>query len=253
MVKNKSHMKRFAQNLFALSLVAGLPATSYAAESLDQLATRIGMDHYSQAIKQGDRNGFKNLPAKGYKNGLTGLLIKTNSYVNPKYSFADCDSDTVFVSVKEHKTIPGCRVSLKLASKNPDGSYHDNGIRVEYGIATGSKTFIANNSVWAEHAISGDKVLEKELAPSKSSNRADNETACRTWGGMAKNIAVGRDHQDPQSMFDKQIEGLRSNPEVTESNIEFAHFIAHSVYTSLADNTPEEAQAVIYNFCRKNL
>lgn len=52
MVKNKSHMKRLAQNLFVLSVVAGLPATSYAAESLDQLATRIGMDHFRDAIKK---------------------------------------------------------------------------------------------------------------------------------------------------------------------------------------------------------
>ena len=113
MVKNKSHMKRLAQNLFVLSVVAGLPATSYAAESLDQLATRIGMDHFRDAIKKGDRSAFKTLPAKGYKNGLTGLLIKTNTYVNPEYSFADCDTDTVITSVQEHKTLPGCRISLR--------------------------------------------------------------------------------------------------------------------------------------------
>jgi hypothetical protein len=59
--------------------------------------------------------------------------------------------------VQEHKTLPGCRISLKLATKDADGSYHDNGIRIEYGIATGSKKFIANNSAWAQHAITGDK------------------------------------------------------------------------------------------------
>lgn len=234
-------------------IVIATSSAAYAAESIDQLASRIGMDKFQDAIKKGDRNAFRALPAKGYKDGFTGLLNKTNTYINPEYSFADCDTDTVFVSVKEHKTIPGCRISLKLASKNADGSYHDNGIRVEYGIATGSKSFIANNSIWAKHVISGDKVLEKELTPSKSAKQADSETVCTTWGGLAKNIAVGRDHQDPQSMFDKQIEGLRSNPDVTEANIKFAHFIAHSVYNSLARNTPEEAQAIIYNFCRKNM
>lgn len=133
-------MKRLAQNLFVLSVVAGLPATSYAAESLDQLATRIGMDHFrDKVIKKVTAAGLKHCRKRLQKNGLTGLLIKTNTYVNPEYSFADCDTDTVITSVQEHKTLPGCRISLKLATKDADGSYHDNGIRIEYGITTGSK------------------------------------------------------------------------------------------------------------------
>lgn len=151
-----------AKSLLTIMLIATSPA-SYAAESIDQLATRIGMDHFWEAIKKGDRNAFKTLPAKGYKNGFTGLLIKTNTYVNPEYSFADCDTDTVIVSVQEHKTLPGCRISLKLAKKDPDGNYQDSGIRVEYGIATGSKKFIANNSNWAQYAITGGKALELSL------------------------------------------------------------------------------------------
>ena len=155
------------------TLLITASTTSYATESIDQLATRIGMDHFREAIKKGDRNAYKTLPAKGYKNGLTGLLVKTNTYVNPEYSFADCDTDTVIVSVQENKTLPGCRISLKLATKDADGSYHDNGIRIEYGIATGSKKFIANNSAWAQHAISGDKVLEGALHPDKASSDKD--------------------------------------------------------------------------------
>lgn len=235
-----------AKSLLTIILVA-VPSLSYAAESIDQLATRIGMDHFREAIKKGDRNAFKTLPAKGYKNGLTGLLIKTNTYANPDDSFADCDMDTVFVSVKDHKTIPGCRISLKLASKDGDGSYHDRGIRVEYGIATDSKKFIANNSAWAQHVISGDKVLENELSSAK------NETLCNSWATMARNIAAGRDNQDPQSMFDEQIEGLRGKLGITEQNIVFAHYIAHTVYTDLAGKTPKEAEYIIYNVCRKSM
>lgn len=151
-----------ARSLLAIMLIAA-SSVSYAAESIDQLATRIGMDHFREAIKNGDRNAFKTLPAKGYKNGLTGLLIKTNTYVNPEYSFADCDTDIVIISVQENKTLPGCRISLKLAKKDVNGDYHDNGIRVEYGISTGSKKFIANNSNWAQYAITGGKALELSL------------------------------------------------------------------------------------------
>ena len=85
-----------AKSVLTIMLIAA-SSGSYAAESIDQLATRIGMDHFREAIKKGDRSAFKALPAKGYKNGLTGLLIKTNTYVNPEYSFADCDTDTVIV------------------------------------------------------------------------------------------------------------------------------------------------------------
>ncbi|MEN7264476.1 hypothetical protein ABFB73_26700, partial [Escherichia coli] len=70
-----------AKFLLSIILIATSSA-SYAAESIDQLAIRIGMDQFREAIKDGDRNAFKTLPAKGYKNGLTGLLLKTNTYVN---------------------------------------------------------------------------------------------------------------------------------------------------------------------------
>lgn len=71
-----------AKSVLTIMLIAASSA-SYAAESIDQLATHIGMDHFREAIKKGDRSAFKTLPAKGYKNGLTGLLIKTNTYINP--------------------------------------------------------------------------------------------------------------------------------------------------------------------------
>jgi hypothetical protein len=58
-------------------------SASYAAESIDQLATRIGMDHFREAIKKGDRSAFKTLPAKGYKNGLPGCSSKLTPTLTP--------------------------------------------------------------------------------------------------------------------------------------------------------------------------
>nr|WP_228057805.1 hypothetical protein [Enterobacter asburiae] len=229
--------------LLTIMLIAASSA-SYAAESIDQLATRIGMDHFREAIKKGDRNAFKTLPAKGYKNGFTGLLVKTNTYVNPAYSFADCITDTVVTSEQEHKTLPGCRISIKLATKDVDGSYHDNGIRIEYGITTGSKKFIANNSAWAQHAISGDKVLESSL------KRDANDTVCTAWSTMAKNIAIGRDEHNPISVYQQQIEALRGKPGITESNIVFAHALAGMVYKDMAAKEPQEVEALVYQTCQ---
>lgn len=163
MSKSRINKPGFSAKSLLTIMLIGASSASYAAESIDQLATRVGMDHFREAIKKGDRNAFKALPSKGYKNGLTGLLIKTNTYVNPEYSFADCDTDTVIVSVQENKTLPGCRISLKLAKRDTNGNYRDTGIRIEYGIATGSKKFIANNSNWAQLAITGSKVLELSL------------------------------------------------------------------------------------------
>ncbi len=235
-----------AKSVLTIMLIAASSA-SYAAESIDQLATRIGMDHFREAIKKGDRSAFKTLPAKGYKNGLTGLLIKTNTYVNPEYSFADCDTDTVIVSVQEHKTLPGCRISLKLATKDADGSYHDNGIRIEYGIATGSKKFIANNSAWAQHAITGDKALESSL------KRDANDTVCTAWSTIAKNIAIGRDEHNLISVYQQQIEDLRGKPGITESNIVFAHALAGMVYKDMAAKKPQEVEALVYQTCQSGM
>lgn len=235
-----------ASSLLTILLIAA-PSVSYAAESIDQLATRIGMDHFREAIKKGDRNAFKTLPAKGYKNGLTGLLLKTNTYVNPAYSFADCDTDTVITSVQEHKTLPGCRVSLKLATKDADGSYHDNGIRIEYGITPGAKKFIANNSAWAQHAISGDHVLESSL------KQDANDTVCTAWSTMAKNIAIGRDEHNPISVYQQQIDNLRGQPGITESNIVFAHALAGMVYKDMAAKKPQEVEALVYQTCQSGM
>jgi hypothetical protein len=109
MVKNKSHMKRLAQNLFVLSVLAGLPANS------TQLKASINWRHVSVWITSGMRSKkvtaalSKHCRQKATKTAFTGLLIKTNTYVNPEYSFADCDTDTVITSVQEHKKLPGCR------------------------------------------------------------------------------------------------------------------------------------------------
>lgn len=94
-----------AKYLLAIMLIAASSASS-AAESIDQLATRIGMDHFREAIKKGDRNAFKTLPARGYKNGLTGLLLKTNTYVNPEYSLLIAIQTALLPRCKNTKHFP---------------------------------------------------------------------------------------------------------------------------------------------------
>jgi hypothetical protein len=92
-----------------------------------QLKALINWRHASVWITSGMRSKkvtaalSKHCRQKATKTAFTGLLIKTNTYVNPEYSFADCDTDTVITSVQEHKTLPGCRISLKLATKDADG------------------------------------------------------------------------------------------------------------------------------------
>ena len=216
-----------AKFLLSIILIATSSA-SYAAESIDQLAIRIGMDQFREAIKDGDRNAFKTLPAKGYKNGLTGLLLKTNTYVNPTYSFADCDTDTVIASVQEHKTLPGCRISLKLATKDADGSYHDNGIRIEYGIATGSKKFIANNSAWAQHAISGDKVLEGALHPDKTNNHKDQ--MCMGIAQFTANVTKGRNGGMTKADYYQRLDNMNGKSEVTPQMIALYKTFVDYVY-----------------------
>ncbi|AFJ31985.1 hypothetical protein ACNCRD_000318 [Escherichia coli] len=244
-----------AKSVLTIMLIAASSA-SYAAESIDQLATRIGMDHFREAIKKGERSAFKTLPAKGYKNGLTGLLIKTNTYVNPEYSFADCDTDTVIISVQEHKTLPGCRISLKLATKDADGSYHDNGIRVEYGIAIGSKKFIANNSAWAQHAISGDKVLEGALHPDKTNNNKDqmNNNKDQMCMGMAQftaNVTEGRNSGMTKREYYQRLDNMNGKADVTQQMITLYKTFVDYVY----EHPKQDAKisgTYIYTNCMNN-
>lgn len=234
-----------AKSVLTIMLIAASSA-SYAAESIDQLATRIGMDHFREAIKKGDRSPFKTLPAKGYKNGLTGLLIKTNTYINPEYSFADCDTDTVIISVQEHKTLPGCRISLKLATKDADGSYHDNGIRIEYGIATGSKKFIANNSAWAQHAISGDKVLEGALNPNKTNNHKDQ--MCMGMAQFTSNVTEGRNSGMTKEEYYQRLDKMNGKSDVTPQMITLYKSFVDYVYDHPRQDAKVSA-AFIYANC----
>lgn len=245
MLKNKSPISR----LIIGALLAGVSTVSCAAESIDQLATRIGMDHFREAIKKGDRNAFKTLPAKGYKNGLTGLLIKTNTYVNPDDSFADCDADTVIVSVQENKTLPGCRISLKLATKDADGSYHDNGIRVEYGITTDAKKFIANNSIWAQHAISGDKVLEGALHPDKTNNHKDQ--MCMGMAQFTANVTEGRNGGMTKGEYYQRLDNMNGKSDVTPQMIKLYKTFVDYVYAHPKQDAQVSA-AVIYTNCMNN-
>ena len=226
-----------AKSVLTIMLIAASSA-SYAAESIDQLATRIGMDHFREAIKKGERSAFKTLPAKGYKNGLTGLLIKTNTYVNPEYSFADCDTDTVIISVQEHKTLPGCRISLKLATKDADGSYHDNGIRVEYGIA------------------SGDKVLEGALHPDKTNNKKDqmNNNKDQMCMGMAQftaNVTEGRNSGMTKREYYQRLDNMNGKADVTQQMITLYKTFVDYVY----EHPKQDAKisgTYIYTNCMNN-
>lgn len=231
------------------TLLITASATSYAVENIDQLARRIGMDHFREAIKKGDRDAFKTLPAKGYKNGLTGLLIKTNTYVNPEDSFAECDIDAVFVSVEEHKTTPGCRVSLKLAGKDADGSYHDSGIRLEYGIATDSKRFIANNSVWAKHAISGDKELEGALYPDKTNNRK--HKMCIGMAQFTANVTVGRNNGMTKNEYYQRLDGINGKFDVTPQMVALYKSFVDYVYEHPGQDA-KVSEAFIYTNCMNN-
>lgn len=237
-----------AKSVLTIMLIAASFA-SYAAESIDQLATRIGMDHFREAIKKGDRDAFKTLPARGYKNGFTGLLTKTNTYVNPEDSFADCDTDTVFLSAKDHKTISGCRVSLKLASKDADGSYHDSGIRVEYGIATDSKKFIANNSMWAQHAINGDKVLEGAIHPDKTNNHKDQ--MCMDMAQFTANVTEGRNGGMTKGEYYRRLDNMISKSDVTSQMIALYKSFVDYVYAHPKQDAKVSA-TIIYSNCIKN-
>jgi hypothetical protein len=57
-----------ANSLLAIMLITASSA-SYAAENDDQLATRIGMDHFREAIKRGSR-AFKTRQQKATKTAL---------------------------------------------------------------------------------------------------------------------------------------------------------------------------------------
>lgn len=245
---NKQH-QQLVGKLVSGALFMAVPMASFAAESIDQLASRIDMDHFRAAIKSGDRDAFKSLPAKGYKNGLKGLLLKTNSYVNPEDSFADCDSDTVIVSARENKTLPGCRISLRLATKNADGSYQDKGIRIEYGIATGSKKFIANNSIWAQHAIAGDKMIEGALHPDKATNQT--EQMCVGMAQFTANVTKGRDDGMTKEEYYQRLESMNGKSDVTSQMITLYKGFVDYVYAHPKQDGNVSAAAV-YTNCINN-
>lgn len=114
----------------------------------------------SDAIKRGDPTAFSSLPAKGYKNGFADFMRDFKLYPNPAYSFTQCGDEMLW---RNAQAMPGCIVSIKLANKNANGTFTDRGIRVEYGIAPGSKQFLPNNSVYAEHAVRGDGFLQAQF------------------------------------------------------------------------------------------
>lgn len=121
---------------------------------------RVKFNAMTTALQRGDNRAFSILPAKGYSNGLTGLMIKYNLYPNPEYSFTSCGDTDKWTG---WSGTPGCLVSLKLARKSPNGSFHDIGIRLEYAISLGGRIFEPNNSVYAKHAVDADGWIDLDL------------------------------------------------------------------------------------------
>lgn len=142
----------FALVLFSSAVIA--------AESLDSLAERMHIYKIDSALRKGDMRVLSVLPAKGYKDGIVGILKKYNVYASPAHSFADCGEGGKQTEMGKQ---PGCVVSLKLARKLSDGTYQDIGIRIEYAIGLGEHRFVANNSAYAQHAIDGDGWLDNQL------------------------------------------------------------------------------------------
>lgn len=143
-------------------LMVLLSGAAFATESFDSLQKRVKFKDMTAALKRGDNRAFSILPAKGFSNGLTGLMIKYNVYPNPEYSFTSC-GDQDKIKIVGTSGTPGCLVSLKLARKLSNGNFRDIGIRIEYAIAPGGHTFEPNNSVYAQHAVAGNGWLDSQL------------------------------------------------------------------------------------------
>ena len=111
-----------------------LAGPALAAETLEALEKRTGMAGMERAIQSADNRGFSRLPAKGYKNGLSGILQKHRVYPNPEYSFTSCGYSDKF---EGQSAVPGCRVSIKVARRLADCQLEDTGIRIEYAIGLG--------------------------------------------------------------------------------------------------------------------
>lgn len=141
-------------------LILLMSSTAFAVESLSELERRVGLESIDDALKSGNRNVLLALPAKGYKNGLTGVLNKFDVYPNPAYSFTSCG---ITDKAGKNGPSPGCVVSIKLAQKSSGGMYRDIGIRIEYAIGPGDEKFTPNNSAYAEHIVRGDGVLEAQI------------------------------------------------------------------------------------------
>lgn len=134
--------------------------SAVAGESLETLKSRIKINIVNEGIMRGDPSLLTTIPVKGYKDGIAGFMRKFNLYPHPDNSFTECGGP-ILATGADGKT--GCIISIKLASKNEDGSFRDRGVRLEYGVAVGTNVFRSNNSVYAEHAIKGDGFLEAQF------------------------------------------------------------------------------------------
>lgn len=162
--KDRNEHSAYMRLLLNAGLVLGAVymgvSPAYADESLLALRERMKISVMNQGIQRGDPSVLSSLPAKGYKDGLTGFMREFRLYPNPNYSFTQCGEDVLW---RNAQAKPGCIVSIRLASKNADGSFKDQAIRIEYGVAPGAKQFMSNNSAYAEHAIKGDGALQAQF------------------------------------------------------------------------------------------
>ena len=125
-------------------LILLISSTAFAGESLSSLERRVGLESIDDGIKSGNRNVLFTLPAKGYKNGLAGVLNRFDVYPNPAYSFTSCGTTD---KVGKNGPEPGCVVSIKLDRKSSGGMYRDIGIRIEYAIGPGETKFVPKETL----------------------------------------------------------------------------------------------------------
>jgi hypothetical protein len=143
-----------------MSFLASWATFASAEESLVALKARINIESLDAGIENGDLSVLSELPAKRYKKGLAGFMQKFHVLPHPEHSFTQCGPGVLLTPVGPRS---GCIVSIKLAKKKSDGDFEDIGIRIEYGIELGAKSFKSNNSAYAQHAIQGDGMLEAQF------------------------------------------------------------------------------------------
>ncbi|MBF9313700.1 hypothetical protein HUX30_24665, partial [Escherichia coli] len=119
-----------------------------------------------------------------------------------------------------------------------------------------SKKFIANNSAWAQHAISGDKVLEGALHPDKTNNNKDqmNNNKDQMCMGMAQftaNVTEGRNSGMTKREYYQRLDNMNGKADVTQQMITLYKTFVDYVY----EHPKQDAKisgTYIYTNCMNN-